>query len=319
MAVSVLQLAGLACIAYLVLKIVRSVLKTLYTYAIGPALFKLDFKSKGKWALVTGCTDGIGKEYARQLAARGCDIVLVSRSIDKLKATAQEIEKEFNVSTKIIQVDFCGGDEIYSTIEKEIAGLEIGTLVNNVGVSYSYPEYFLDIPDGDNLIQTLLKANVVSVTRMTRLVLPQMVQRKKGVLINIGSLSTDIPCPMLSVYAATKAYVDKFTEGLEMEYGKKGIIIQCVLPGFVCSNMSGIRKSTLLAPSAKVFVNSAIDLVGIARKTTGYFPHVIFGNVLMSIQGMCYSFCVWLVTRSMENSRLKSLKKYKKQKGKMEA
>ncbi|KAJ8711049.1 hypothetical protein PYW07_008291 [Mythimna separata] len=316
---SVLQITGLGCVVFCLLSFAKLVFDTLYTYAIGPVVNKVNFKEYGQWALVTGCTDGIGKEYAKQLAARGCDIVLVSRSMDKLQATAQEIEAEYKVATKIIQVDFSGGEEIYDTIEKEIAGLEIGTLVNNVGVSYSYPEYFLDIPQVDKLTTTLIKANVVSVTRMTRLVLPGMVQRKKGVLINMGSASSMIPSPLLTVYAATKAYVDKFTEGLQMEYSKQGIIIQAVLPGFVCSNMSGIRRSTTFAPSAKDFVKSAIGLVGIVDKTTGYFPHAIFVSVIRTMQWASYSFSTWLVTRSMENSRRKHLRKNKTQKTKLEA
>ncbi|KAJ8712720.1 hypothetical protein PYW08_008024 [Mythimna loreyi] len=316
---SVLQITGLGCVVFCLLSFAKFVFDTLYTYAIGPVVNKVNFKEQGKWALVTGCTDGIGKEYAKQLAARGCDVVLVSRSMDKLQATAQEIEKDYKVATKIIQVDFSGGEEIYDTIEKEIAGLEIGTLVNNVGISYTYPEYFLDIPDVDKLTSTLIKANVVSVTRMTRLVLPGMVQRQKGVLINIGSASSIIPSPLLTVYAATKAYVEKFTEGLQMEYSKKGIIIQTVLPGFVCSNMSGIRRSTVFAPTAKEFVKSAIGLVGIVDKTTGYFPHAIFVGLIRSMQWASYSFATWIVTRSMENSRRKHLRKNKTQKTKLEA
>lgn len=301
----------LTAVALIILfSIVKLVLEVLYNYAIGPALNKVDFKSKGKWALVTGCTDGIGKQYACELAARGCDIVLVSRSEDKLKATAQFIESKYKVSTKIIQADFGEGDEIYDRIEKEIEGLEIGTLVNNVGISYAYPEYFLDLPDWDKLISTLIKANVVSVTRMTKLVLPAMAKRRKGVVVNIGSASSIIPSPLLTVYAATKAYVDKFSEGLDMEYAKKGIIVQSVLPGFVCSNMSGIRRSSLLAPTAEQFVKSAIALVGTMKRTTGYLPHAFFVNTLNAIQCMSSTVSVWLVTRSMENSRRKMIKKY---------
>lgn len=310
---SVLQITGLGCVVFCFLSVAKLVFDTLYTYAIGPVVHKVNFKEQGKWALVTGCTDGIGKEYAKQLAARGLDIVLVSRSMEKLQATAQEIEKEYNVATKIIQVDFCGGEEIYDKIEKDIAGLEIGTLVNNVGVSYNYPEYFLDIPDVDKLCTTLIKANVVSVTRMTRIVLPGMVERKKGVLINIGSASSIIPSPLLTVYAATKAYVEKFTEGIHMEYSKQGLIIQAVLPGFVCSNMSGIRKSTVFAPTAKEFVKSAIGLVGIDDKTTGYFPHSVFMSFIQIMKSGSYSFATWIVTRSMENSRRKHLRKTKTQ------
>ncbi|KAI8442095.1 hypothetical protein MSG28_005727 [Choristoneura fumiferana] len=218
---------------------------------------------------------------------------LVTRSMENT-------QKEFKVSTKIIQADFCEGEEIYATIAKEITDLEIGTLVNNVGISYSYPEYFLD-------------ANVASVTRMTGLALPGMVKRGKGVIINIGSASSIIPSPLLTVYAASKAYVDKFTEGLDMEYRKKGIICQCVMPGFVCTTMSGIRRSTFFAPTAEAFVKSAISLVGTVSRTTGYLPHAIFTNTISFIYDVSGSFGVWLVTRSMENTRNRSLKKYKKQ------
>ncbi|XP_050679651.1 very-long-chain 3-oxoacyl-CoA reductase [Leptidea sinapis] len=311
MAFGSLEKLGLALLIGFVFYIVKCIVNLVYTFIIGPAINKVDFKSKGKWALVTGSTDGIGKEYARQIAAYGCDIVLVSRSMDKLKAVASEIENEFKVNTKIIQADF-SEEGIYENIAKEISGLEIGTLVNNVGISYTYPEYFNEIPEWEKTVSSIVKANVVSVTRMTRIILPEMEKRGKGVIINIGSASSIIPSPLLSVYAATKAYVDKFTEGLEMEYSKKGLIVQCVLPGFVCSNMTKIRRSTLLAPTPKAFVKSALSLVGTTSHTTGYFPHAIFVNTVNTIYSTFNGFGVWLVTRSLENSRRKYLKKKQK-------
>lgn len=312
MALSGLEKIAIAFLGASLSYVVYSLYKVVYTYIIGPVVNKVDYKAKGKWALVTGCTDGIGKQYARELAARGCDIVLVSRSMDKLKTTQEEIEKEYKVSTKIVQVDFSEGDHIYESIAKDIADLEIGTLVNNVGVSYAYPEYYLDVPDWDKLMSTIIKANIVSVTKVTGLVLPGMVKRGKGVVINIGSASSIIPSPLLTVYAASKAYVDKFSEGLSMEYSKKGIIVQCIMPGFVCSNMSGIRRSTFFAPTAKDFVKSALNLVGTASRHTGYLPHSIFVKAITTIHSLTGSFGVWLVTRSMENSRNRILKKYKK-------
>lgn len=110
-----------------------------------------------------------------------------------------------------------------------------------------------------------------------------------------------------------QAFVEKFTEGLEMEYSKRGVIVQCVLPGFVCSKLSGLRRSSIIAPTAENYVKSAISLVGTATKTAGYFPHTLFFFGINSIYGMANKFSVWLVTRSMENTRRKALKKYKKQ------
>lgn len=113
-------------------------------------------------------------------------------------------ESEFKVSVKVIAIDFTQGVEIYETIRKELTGLEIGTLINNVGMAYPYPEYFLDMPDGDKLCMDMIFCNLVSVTMMIRVVMPQMVERRKGVVVNVGSIAAINPTPLMCVYGASK-------------------------------------------------------------------------------------------------------------------
>jgi 17beta-estradiol 17-dehydrogenase / very-long-chain 3-oxoacyl-CoA reductase len=110
----------------------------------------------------------------------------------------------YGVQTKTVAVDFTGNSEIYEKISKSIEGLEVGVLINNVGLSYANPEYYTDLPNNDKLISDIVTCNVVSITNMCKLILPGMCDRGKGVIINISSLSAVIPAPMLTVYAASK-------------------------------------------------------------------------------------------------------------------
>ncbi|XP_053722216.1 very-long-chain 3-oxoacyl-CoA reductase-B [Synchiropus splendidus] len=230
----------------------------------------------GKWAVVTGATDGIGKAYAEELARRGFAVVLISRTQEKLDDVSKAIESKYGVETKTIAADFSAVD-IYPKIQEGIAGLEIGVLVNNVGVSYSYPEFFLEIPNLDNVIDTMININITSVCQMTRLVLPQMAERKRGAILNISSASGMYPCPLLSVYSASKAFVDFFSRGLQAEYSSRGIIIQSVLPFFVATKLSKIRRATLDKPTPERYVAAALNTVGLQAQTNGYFPHAIIG------------------------------------------
>ncbi|KAM7002835.1 very-long-chain 3-oxoacyl-CoA reductase-A [Tautogolabrus adspersus] len=230
----------------------------------------------GKWAVVTGATDGIGKSYAEELARRGFAMMLISRSQDKLDDVAKSLEEQYAVETKTIAVDF-GKSDIYQKIEAGLAGLEIGVLVNNVGVSYPYPEYFLHIPDLDNFITNMINVNVTAVVQMTRLVLPRMAERSKGIVLNISSASGMYPVPLLTVYSATKAFMDFFSRGLHEEYRRQGIIIQSVLPFFVVTKMTRIRKPTLDKPLPERYVAAELNTVGLQSQTNGYFPHAVMG------------------------------------------
>ncbi|XP_029607574.1 very-long-chain 3-oxoacyl-CoA reductase-A isoform X1 [Salmo trutta] len=244
----------------------------------------------GKWAVVTGATDGIGKVYAEKLAGKGFAMMLISRSQDKLDDVARQLEEQYKVETRTIAVDF-GLSDIYPKIEAGLAGLEIGVLVNNVGISYPYPEYFLHIPDLDNFITNMINVNMTSVCQMTRLVLPRMVQRSKGVVLNISSASGMYPVPLLTVYSSSKAFVDFFSRGLQEEYKAKGIIVQSVLPFFVATKMTRIKKPTLDKPTPERYVAAELTTIGLQGQTNGYFPHAVMGwltTVLVPINLVIY-------------------------------
>lgn len=304
------DIIGKFAVAFVAAKLGWSLLKGIYGSFLASALgLNLNLKKTGEWAVVTGATDGIGKAYAFELAKRGLKVVLISRTPFKLQNVAAEINTKHGVETKIIDVDFTR-DDIYERIQKELQNLDIGILVNNVGMSYGCPEYFTSIADGDKLCEKLVNCNIKAMTRMTLIVLPGMVERKRGLVINLSSLSSIIPAPLLAVYGASKAYVESLTESLSVEYASKNITFQCIMPGFVVSNMSKIKRPTLMVPTATAFVRSSLKTTGVEKRTAGYFMHKlqIYGIefLKMHLPGSVLSSIVF---NQLKGIRIRALKK----------
>lgn len=234
-------------------------------------------KEYGEWAVITGSTDGIGKSYAKELAKRGMNILLISRTKEKLERVAKEIGDEYNIETEIVQADFSNGLPIYENISTHLKNKEIGILVNNVGIMLEYPQPFNDVSERD--IWGHVNVNMASVCAMTKLVLPEMLARKKGAIINIASIAGSDPIPLMGIYAASKSFVEYFSLALENEYCGTGITVQTVTPSYVSTNMtkfsSLISTPGLLTPSADTFASSAIRTLGYTSFTSGYWTHGI--------------------------------------------
>ena len=240
--------------------------------------------SAESWAIVTGATDGIGLEFARELAKKGYNLLLISRSPDKLQKVKDDLNKNLKPSREIrvLKIDFSQRD-VYGAIEKEVQKLpDISVLVNNVGVSYCTPEYFGDLSKTNkdpNFVDSMINVNIVSCTKMIQMVISKMEAQKRGIIINLSSLSAVYPTPLLSLYGATKIYVDFLSRGLQAEYASKGIIVQSLLPSYVATNMSKIRKASLLVPTPSAYVKGALRTVGIEERTYGYWSHKLQGFV----------------------------------------
>ncbi|KAK4477345.1 hypothetical protein RD792_016562 [Penstemon davidsonii] len=264
------------------LKFSLSTLKWIYVNFLRPGK---NLKKYGSWALVTGPTDGIGKAFAFQLARKGINLVLVGRNPNKLNEVSESIKSKFgSTQIKTVVVDFSGDiDDGVFRIKETIEGLDIGVLINNVGVSYPYARFFHEVDD--KLLNDLIKVNVEGTSKVTQAVLPGMVKRKKGAIVNIGSgAAIVIPSdPLYSVYAATKAYVDQFSRCLYVEYKKSGIDVQCQVPLYVATKMASIKRSSFLVPSTDGYARAALRWIGYEPRCTPYWPHSLLWALVHSL------------------------------------
>lgn len=181
----------------------------------------------GTTALVTGASSGLGAHFARQLAERGADLVLVARRLDRLEALASELREAGRIVT-VIGADLAQPHAAQFLIEDLAArGIVIGTLVNNAG--FATRNHFED-EDAARIAEEI-DLNVGALVDLTKAFYDQLRETDRGALITVASTAAYQPLPLMAVYGATKAFVLSFTEALWYENRSRGLKVLCLSPG----------------------------------------------------------------------------------------
>ncbi len=203
-------------------------------------------------ALITGASGGIGLEIARLFAADKWDVALVARTEPKLRELAAQLEKEHGITAHVVTADLARAEaptEIVTTLTGR--GIAIEALVNNAGFGLSGEFVKTDLIAELEMIQV----NVTALTHLTKLVLPPMVQRKRGAILNVASTASFQPGPLMAVYYATKAYVLSFSEAIADELRDTGVTVTALCPGPTetgfasAANMEGSRLFSMTRPA----------------------------------------------------------------------
>ena len=231
----------------------------------------------GNWALVTGASSGIGREFAKQLAARNVDLVLVARRKERLEQLAAELTDEHAVRTRIIIADLSQPSGI-ETIVRETADIDVGLLVNNAGREDS--GHFLEIPVDEAL--TTIDLNIKAPLQLSHHFSRRMRARGRGGILFMSSIVAFQGVPYIANYAATKAYDLVLAESLAAELGQWNIDVGVVAPGFAETELSsGFNFDGLpmkLMPAAKI-AREGIEGLGRSRLTVpGVINKLLYGS-----------------------------------------
>jgi len=232
-----------------------------------------------KRALVTGASSGLGEEFARQLAERGYDLVIVARRKDRLEKLASEL----GGNVEVLEADLAQPAGV-DAVTSRLARGDIDMLVNNAG--FGTNGVFADLPVERELEE--IDLNVRALTQLSHAALGPMRAKRSGTIINVGSTASYQPVPFMATYAATKAYVLHLSEALHEEAKADGVTVTCLCPGFTRTEFheqAGVTASSMMFryATAESVVNaalkaaksgSAIALTGTMNKVSANLPRV---------------------------------------------
>lgn len=202
-----------------------------------------------RWAVITGASSGIGAELARVMAAKGYSLVLTARRHERLEALAEEIRTAHQVEVETMALDLEDREAPQDLAEMlRDRGIRVHTLVNNAG--FGLRGNFATLPIERQL--AMIDLNVRTLTALTRLVLPDMLERGRGGILNVASTAAFQPGPYMAVYYATKAFVLSLSEALHEEAKGRGVTVTALCPGSTESEFSAtadVEYSRSLRPS----------------------------------------------------------------------
>jgi short-subunit dehydrogenase len=198
------------------------------------------FDLTGCSALITGASAGIGREFGRQLAGRAGSLVLVARRLERLEELREELTKKHpNLKIHCRAVDLSQAsaiDELCAGLEREKIAIDF--LINNAGLgdrgTFATAE--------PRRVMEMMAVNIVALTTLTRALLPAMIQRKRGAILNVSSTAGFLPIRKMAVYAASKAYVTSLSEALRGEVRRSGIVVTALCPGPVATEFSEVAQ-----------------------------------------------------------------------------
>ncbi|KAI9892178.1 MAG: hypothetical protein M1814_001637 [Vezdaea aestivalis] len=291
---------GLAALGFVVLfRIIWNYARLLLSLFVLSGTKLSKYGKKGTWAIVTGASDGIGKEYAVQLARGGFDVLLVSRTESKLQHLCSDIENKYpGRKTKYIAMDFAENlDADYAELQAVIDTLDVGILVNNVGKSHEMPVPFVQTPSKE--MKDIMTINCIGTLRVTQMVAPSLIRRKNGLIITMGSFAGLLPTPLLATYSGSKAFLQFWSTALGSELKPHGVDVELITSYLVTSAMSKIRRPSAFVPTPRTYVKSVLSSIGrsggaqgYAYTATPYWGHAIMQWALVTFVGVFNTFVV---------------------------
>lgn len=237
---------------------------------------KVSAKGSG-WAVISGATDGIGLEFARQLHEQGINVLLLGRSPEKLQVAIKSIQiKSSNAQLESYTVDLI--DPNWEKLDKEaLKGKRITILVNCAGVSHEHPKYFSE--ESTETFDRIIAVNCSSVLKLTHLILPSMLENNFGIIWNIGSMSAELSSPLLQTYAASKGFLKSWSLALATEVAEFGVKVELLNTHYVATKMSKIKKTSWIVVSPSSYVKAVLSGLGGPFRTPVFSHDLVYQMV----------------------------------------
>jgi uncharacterized protein len=240
-------------------------------------------RANGEWAVVTGASSGIGRAFALELVRQGHPVLLVARRRDRLEEVARDIVAGGG-RAEVLDADLGSAAGVDAVVDRAIALGGAGVLINDAGFGRSGS--FAEIPLAEALAE--ISVNVTALVALTRRLLPLMLARGRGRIINLASIVSFMPTPYFAVYGATKAFVLHFTEALAYELRGTGVRVLAACPGVVKSEFAAVasaeqleRRLPVLSPETvartslrAVDSRRVVRVIGVVTKILAFLPRI---------------------------------------------